>query len=108
MITASSLFITLVISSVLILLFYLILTRKMGSKLFRIDFLSVLVFFILLRIFIPIEIPFTITVPFPVVMNPIWELLNYEIIYHIKIMDLLIIGWLLGVFIGIGICGEIS
>lgn len=101
MITASSLFITLVISSVLILLFYLILTRKMGSKLFRIDFLSVLVFFILLRIFIPIEIPFTITVPFPVVMNPIWELLNYEIIYHIKIMDLLIIGWLLGVFIGI-------
>ena len=101
MITASSLFITLVISSVLILLFYLILTRKMGSKLFRIDFLSVLVFFILLRIFIPIEMPFTITVPFPFVMNPIWELLNYEIIYHIKIMDLLIIGWLFGVFIGI-------
>lgn len=100
-ITSSSLFITLVISSILILIFYLILTRKTCSKLFRIDFLSVLTLLILLRIFIPVEMPFTITIPLPALMNPIWELLNHEILYDMSIMNLIISVWILGIIINI-------
>ena len=70
-ITLSSLFITLMVECILILLFYFIITARIKSKIFRIDFLTILIILILLRLLVPIELPFTVTVPAPIIMNPV-------------------------------------
>lgn len=101
-ITLSSLLITLLIGTILILLFYLIITKRIESKFFRIDFLTTLIVIILLRLFILIEMPFTITIPLPTFMNPISDFLNYEFIDGIRIAYLLSFVWIIGSLLGFG------
>ena len=92
-ITLSSLFITLMVECILILLFYFIITARIKSKFFRIDFLTILIILILLRLLVPIELPFTVTVPAPIIMNPVAVFFDYEFIEGMKITYLLLFIW---------------
>lgn len=92
-ITLSSLFITLMVECILILLFYFIITARIKSKFFRIDFLTILIILILLRLLVPIELPFTVTVPAPIIMNPVADFFDYEFIEGMEITYLLLFIW---------------
>lgn len=98
----SSLFITLCVSLLLIMLFRFILTHEKSYHLFRADLLFVLVAIICLRLFFPFELPFTKTIALPYIMNPLTKFLDFEIFNRIKILHILITIWSIGVLIGIG------
>lgn len=100
-ITLSSMFITLAVCSILILLFYLVITNKLNSKFFRIDFLTILIVLILLRLFIPIELRFTVTIPMPIIMNPISDFINFEVLHGVKILHILFFIWAFGIFMNL-------
>lgn len=95
-ITVSSVFITLVVTLLMISLFYLILFNKKLIFLLRTDLLIVLSFIIILRLILPVEWPFTITLPFSWIMNPLRSFLTYEIFNNFSIISLLSIIWLCG------------
>ena len=88
--SVSSIFITLIISLVMIILFYLILFNKKLIFLLRSDLLMILSFMIILRLLFPIEWPFTITFAFPWIMNPLQSFLDYTIFEHFSILYLLL------------------
>ena len=98
----SSLFITLCISLPLIFLFSYVLKHEKSYHLFRADLLFVLAFIICLRLFFPIELPFTTTIFFPSIMNPLMTFLNISIYHKIKLVYLLGIIWIVGVLIKLG------
>lgn len=58
----SSLFMSLIMVSILILIFNFFLTKKSVYRFFRMDFLTVLLIAIILRILIPAEFFFTISI----------------------------------------------
>ena len=97
--SVSSIFITLIISSVMITLFYLILFNKKLIFLLRTDLLIVLSFMIVLRLLFPVEWKFTITFAFPWIMNPLQSFLNYTIFDHFSILSLLLMIWLMGIIV---------
>lgn len=94
--SVSSIFITLIISLVMIILFYLILFNKKLIFLLRSDLLMILSFMIILRLLFPIEWPFTITFAFPWIMNPLQSFLDYTIFEHFSILYLLLMVWFIG------------
>ncbi|MSS01979.1 M56 family metallopeptidase [Erysipelotrichaceae bacterium LKV-178-WT-2G] len=94
--SVSSLFITLIVSTVLILLFYLILFNNKLIFLFRVDLLIVLSLIIILRLFLPFEWPFTITILFPTLMNPIFDFYTYKLVNNFTVLYLLIFIWIIG------------
>ncbi len=99
-VSISSLFITLCISMVLIIFLTVILTHKKSYSLFRADILFILVNIIILRLLIPFEFPFTITIPLPSIMNPLMNFLNYNVYHKTKIIHILSLIWLIGIIIG--------
>ena len=70
-ITFSSLFITVLISSLMILILTYLMKNTNKLKIFLIDFFTVLILIIVLETCLPFELPFTKTIPFSIVMNPL-------------------------------------
>ena len=63
--SVSSIFITLVMSTILILLFELFIAQKNLIRFLRMDVMILLSIVIIVRLLLPFEYAFTITVPFP-------------------------------------------
>lgn len=95
-ISVSSVFITVIMTFLMITLFYVILSNKKLIFLLRSDLLIVLSFMIILRLLIPVEWPFTVTIPLPFFMNPLQSFLNYEILNGFSILNLLLGIWIIG------------
>ena len=93
--SASSLFITLCISFLLILLLDILLSYKKSYKLFRTDFITVLI--VVVRMFVPLEFKFTKTIIVPTIMNPIIVLLQYKIYANVQVYQFLLLVWALGI-----------
>ena len=84
-----TIFITLLVSSLLILLLHLLLMNHKGYKYFRTDFIFIFVLVTVLRLCFPFEYFFTIIIPLPSIMNPVREAL------HTSIFNIPAWGWLL-------------
>lgn len=95
-ISVSSVFITLVITLLMIFLFYLVLFNKKLIFLLRSDLLIVLSFIIIFRLLFPVEWPFTITLPFSWIMNPLQSFLDYRILGNFSVLYLLLTIWIIG------------
>lgn len=80
----SSLVITLLVSCILILFLSILLMQKNNYKLFRTDFLTVLVIVIVLRMILPIEWFFTKTIKLQFIMNPIINWMEYSVYGNIQ------------------------
>lgn len=95
-ISISSIFITLVISTLLIigLNYFIVNTNKL--KIFRTDFFSVLILIIVLRLILPVELFFTKSILLTFVMNPLIEFLNYKLIADITNSQVLLFIWISG------------
>ena len=94
-ISASSIFMTLVMVSGMILFLRFLLGHKKAHFFGRPDILVLLSLIILLRLCLPVEFPFTISIAFSKLMNPLQAFLRYEI-YGIRIGKLLLIVWGIG------------
>ena len=94
--TISSFLIMLVMTSILIILFHLLLTRKKSHTLFRADFLTIVLIVILLRILLPIELPFTFSLYSTVIMTTIKDFLLFELWPSFSMIHLLLIIWFIG------------
>ena len=94
--TISSFLIMLVMTSILIVLFHLLLTRKKSHVLFRTDFLTIVLVVILCRILLPIELPFTFSLYSTAIMTTVRDFLLFEIRPSFSMMHLLLIVWLIG------------
>lgn len=99
----SSVFITLCVSLLLIALFSFILTHEKSYRLFRSDLLFILALITCLRLFFPFEFQFTKTIVLPPIMNPLIDILNLEIFGQIKLLNILLIIWGIGIIVGLGI-----
>ena len=97
-ISVSSFFITLCISSLLIFFFNFMISNTNKFKIFRTDFLLFLILIIVLRIVLPLEFPFTITIVVQSLMNPLFSLLNNEIILGVSFSWILLTIWITGIF----------
>lgn len=95
-ITFSSLFITVLVSSLMILILTYLMKNTNKLKIFRTDFFTVLILIIVLRLLYPSELPFTKTIPFSVVMNPLTEFFNYNLIHGLTILDIALYIWGIG------------
>lgn len=95
-ISMSSIFITLIMSTILILLFVLLLLNKRLVRFLRMDVLLALVIVIIARMLFPIELPFTVTIAFPLLMNNIQAFMNYEVFSNLTVFNILCVIWALG------------
>lgn len=91
-ISTSSIFITLLMALGMILLFYVLIQRKKTHLLFRTDLLILLAMIIWGRLFLPVEFPFTITIAFSALMNPLQALLNIVVFGH-RFGEVIMILW---------------
>ncbi len=89
----SSLLMTLIAASVLILLLHLILTGKKHYRLFRTDFLGILMIAVLLRILFPVEFFFTISIYSEHVMTAIRDFLLSPVTANLDVQGLLLLLW---------------
>lgn len=94
-ISTSSIFITLLMALGMILLFYVLIQRKRTHFLFRTDLLILLAMIIWGRLFLPVEFPFTITIAFSALMNPLQALLNSVVFGH-RFGEVIMILWCVG------------
>lgn len=94
-ISTSSIFITLLMALGMILLFYVLIQRKKTHLLFRTDLLILLAMIIGGRLFLPVEFPFTITIAFSALMNPLQALLNIVVFGH-RFGEVIMILWCVG------------
>lgn len=94
-ISASSIFITLLMALGMILLFYVLIQKKKTHLLFRTDLLILLAMIIWGRLFLPVEFPFTITIAFSALMNPLQALLNTVVFGH-RFGEVIMILWFVG------------
>lgn len=92
----SSLFIALVMSSILILFLNYILTHSKSYRLFRIDVISILAVLICLRLLFPIELPFIVTVCVGLFMNIMDQLLETPVTDSWTAKNILLFIWLIG------------
>lgn len=97
----SSLFIALCVTCFLIGILNFILTHKKSYRFFRIDILMFLILITILRICLPLELPFTKTIPASLIMNPLSDFLNFSIFENIQIIQLLIIVWIVGIIVNL-------
>lgn len=93
-ISSSSIFITFIISTIMIIIFNGLLKNKRNYHFFRIDFLSILGTIIFLRLLFPVEFIFTFTLEAPIFMNPIQNILWMPIYNHLTIHHFVILIWL--------------
>lgn len=98
-VTVSSMFFALLASSILIVILHYILVNKRSYKKLRIDFLSVIIFIIVIRLCFPSETFYIITITTPFFMNPITEFLKMKVFHDISILHILIIIWIIGICI---------
>lgn len=91
--TISSFFISLIMVSLLILFFHFLLTQKKSHILFRADFLAIVLAAILLRLFFPLELFFTVTFFSTTVMTAIRDFLLFPVFEGIRTMDWLFLIW---------------
>lgn len=96
--TLSSLFITIVFTAILILIFNALLTCKKSYIFFRTDFLSVLAIIIVLRLLFPIEFKFTQSIAAAPIMNPFYNIMHYKF-HSFEIYNLLLLIWVIGIII---------
>lgn len=89
----SSLLMTLIAASVLILLLHLILTGKKHYRLFRTDFLGILMIAVLLRILFPVEFFFTISIYSEHVMTAVRDFLLSPVTANLDVQGLLLLLW---------------
>ena len=99
--SVSSIFITLVMSTILILLFELFIAQKNLIRFLRMDVMILLAIVIIVRLLLPFEYAFTITVPFPWAMNYIRDFLNFKLSASFSVLNLLCLIW------GIGILAQL-
>lgn len=90
----SSIFITCIISGFLILFFHHLVHKKKAYRYYRSDILIVLCLIIVIRLLLPVEFPFTVTIYFPFFMNPISEFLATHIFKGIPISFVLFTIWM--------------
>lgn len=93
-----TIFITLLVSGLLIFLLYLLLTNHQGYKYFRTDFIFIFVLVTVLRLCFPFEYFFTIIIPIPAIMNPVREALHTHI-FNIPVYQWLLIIETVGIII---------
>lgn len=93
-ITSSSIFITFIISGIFVLIFNTFLKNKKNYHLFRIDFLTMLAILIFLRLLLPVEFIFTITIESPTIMNPIQTLFLTPIYKNMLFNQFLLLAWI--------------
>lgn len=94
--SVSSVFITLIITFLMIFLFCLILFNKRLIFFLRSDLLIALSFIIIIRLLFPVEWAFTITLPFSGIMNPFQDFLDYKVFNNFSVLSLLLIIWIVG------------
>lgn len=99
--STSSLIITLLVSCLLILFLSMLLTHKNNYRLFRTDFLTVLVIVIVLRMMLPFEWFFTKTIKLPFIMNSIISFMQYNVYNDIQLIHILLVVWFFGIVINI-------
>lgn len=92
----SSLLITLAMTLLMFFLLDILLKQKNKFFLFRTDFFIVLSLIILLRLALPFELPFTISLYISSIMNPVSIFLNFEIYNGFLISHLLGLIWFIG------------
>ena len=95
----SSFVITLIMVTILILVFHFLLIGKKSHIWFRTDFLTIVFITILFRILLPIEFPFTISFKSASVMTSIRDIMLFEPISGFSIITFLIILWGVGILI---------
>lgn len=94
----SSIFITLLITSILIFVFDLLLKHKRSYSFFRVDFLGILAFIIYFRLLFPVEFKFTHTIVATKIMNPVYSFMYLKISNN-HLYDLLLLLWIIGIAI---------
>lgn len=92
----SSVFITLVMSTILILLFVIFITQEKLINFLRMDVMMVFAFVIVIRLLFPVELPFTITIPFPLIMNELQTILEINILPFLSLSQILCLVWGIG------------
>lgn len=97
--SVSSFFITLVMSTALILLFELFIAQKKLIRFLRMDIMILLAIVIIIRLLLPFEYTFTISIPFPLVMNYLKDFLKIKLLLPFSILNLLCFIWWLGTII---------
>lgn len=93
----SSLFITCIVSTLLIVLLNFLLTTKKNYKFVRSNIIITLVFIIIIRLCLPIEFRFTRTIPAGFIMNPMTLFLKYPLIFNIPVYSFLSMIWIVGI-----------
>lgn len=86
--TLSSFLIALIISLILIIFLNVLLKQKKRYLFFRSDLLIALVLIIMIRLILPAEFPFTVTVYIGTLMNPIYDFFHTEIWHGALVSDL--------------------
>lgn len=79
-----------------IVIFGSLLKKKRNYRLYRVDFLYILVGIIWVRLILPVEFFYTITIPLPLFMNKLSSFLDFHIINNISIGMFLIMVWITG------------
>ncbi len=95
----SSLFMSLIMVSILILIFNFFLTKKSVYRFFRMDFLTVLLIAIILRILIPAEFFFTISIYSTEILTVFYDFLIFNDFHGFTVLHLLIIIWIIGMVV---------
>lgn len=91
----SSFLITLVISTILIIYLCYLLRQDNKDKFTNPRLINLLIILIVLRLCIPAEMPFAVTIPLPLLMNPITEFLRMDLLGY-PLYYLLIFIWIVG------------
>jgi len=99
LLSVSSFFITLAMSSLMILLFELFISQKKFIKFLRMDVMIVLAIVIIIRLLLPFEYTFTITLPFPWLMNHLRDILYSRFFASFSVLNLLCLIWCIGIVI---------
>ena len=97
-ISASSIFITLLMALMMIWFFHFLTDRKKMHFLFRSDLLMLLATIIGIRLFLPVEFPFTKTITFSALMNPLQTVL-YSDVLGFTLWRIIVVIWLVGILI---------
>lgn len=93
----SSLFISLLLAGLLILILQFFLTLKWNYKIFRIDFLQVFALIVFIRLLLPLEFINTHTIASTIVLPKIYDVSRIKIGYSsVTVMQVAIVIWTVG------------
>lgn len=99
--SSSSVFITLIMVILMGALLSLLLHQKKHYIFFRSDLLILLALIILVRLLLPLELPFTYSIYAKALMNPIQTILLTEITNHLNVFELFCMIWIIGSLISL-------